>query len=265
MAYYTFLNLVFAPLLKLPTIFAIVTISFILSLIINLITKYATDQKSMKQLKEEMKEYQKQIKEAKNEPSKAMQIQKKSMETNLKYMQHSFRATLYTLIPVFLLLGWMNATFAYESIKPQQEFSMTAFFNNEFNGNATLEVPEGLIIIGAKTKAVENNLANWTLKGNEGSYDAEIIYDSDTETKNVIITQGKSYAKQEKMKKPLMAILPPSEPYLDQYSKIKSIKLNYKKLTIIPIGFRDWLGWLGTYIWSSLIFTTILRKILKIY
>jgi len=46
---------------------------------------------------------------------------------------------------------------------------------------------------------------------------------------------------------------------------MKSIQINYKKLVVIPIGFRDWLGWLGVYIWSSIIFTMGLRKIMKVY
>ena len=46
---------------------------------------------------------------------------------------------------------------------------------------------------------------------------------------------------------------------------IKTIQINYKKLIVIPIGFRDWFGWLGVYIWSSIIFTMALRKLMKVY
>ena len=48
-------------------------------------------------------------------------------------------------------------------------------------------------------------------------------------------------------------------------SEMKSIQINYKKLVILPIGYKDWLGWLGTYIISSIIFTMGLRKIMKVY
>ena len=46
---------------------------------------------------------------------------------------------------------------------------------------------------------------------------------------------------------------------------INAIKINYKKLVVLPIGYKDWFGWLGTYIWSSIIFTMVLRKIMKVY
>ena len=128
MAYYDFLNVVFAPLLKLPILWTVIILSFIVSIIIIIITKYTTDQALMKKLKGDLKEHQKQIKELKGNPAKAMEVQKKSMELNMKYMMHSLKPTLITFIPIILIFGWMSSTFAYESIKPGQEFSVTLFF-----------------------------------------------------------------------------------------------------------------------------------------
>jgi uncharacterized membrane protein (DUF106 family) len=46
-------------------------------------------------------------------------------------------------------------------------------------------------------------------------------------------------------------------------SKLKQINVNNEKLKILNLGFMK-LGWLGTYIISSLIFSMSLRKVLKI-
>ena len=51
MAYYDFLNVVFAPLLKLPILWTVIILSFIVSIIIIIITKYTTDQALMEKLK----------------------------------------------------------------------------------------------------------------------------------------------------------------------------------------------------------------------
>jgi len=74
------LDSVFNPLLNLPTLWAVILLSFLISLIITVVYKYTTDQNLMKQLKSEMKEFQKEIKELRKEPEKAMQVQKKSMQ-----------------------------------------------------------------------------------------------------------------------------------------------------------------------------------------
>src|SRR3989338_8907318 len=169
MAYYDFLNIVFAPLLKLPPLLAVAILALLVSLIVILVTKYTTDQALMKKLKEDMKEHQKKIKELKNEPAKAMEMQKHAMESNMKYMMHSLKPTIITIIPIIVIFGWMSSIFAYESIKPQQEFSVTASFANN-NGNAELIVPEEVAVIGDKNKKIENYAAAWNLKGAEGEH-----------------------------------------------------------------------------------------------
>lgn len=255
MAYYDFLNFLFAPLLNLPPLLAVLGISFLVSIIIILVTKYTTDQAMMKRLKEEIKEHQKQVKELRNNPTKAMEVQKKAMEANMKYMSHSLRPTIITLIPIIIIFGWMSSTFAYESIKPQQEFTLTAFFSESANGEAELIASEGVAVVGikkVKIEAADGNTpkkAEWVLKGSEGEHLLEIVYNGEKHQKNVLITNSHKYI----------------EPIKKTEGTINSIQINYKKLIILPIGYKDWFGWLGTYIISSIILTMVLRKLLKVY
>ena len=44
----------------------------------------------------------------------------------MKYMSHSFKPTLITIIPIFIIFGWMSHVFAFDSIHPNQEFTLTA-------------------------------------------------------------------------------------------------------------------------------------------
>ena len=258
MAYYDFLDIVFAPLLKLPALWAIIILSFIISLLIILITKYMTNQETMKNLKEEMKSYQKQMKELKNNPAKMMEMQKKAMESNMKYMSHSLKPTLITLIPIFFIFGWMNATFAYESIKPMQEFNVYAVFDKNADGEAEIIVPEEITVIGKAKSGIAPGVVNkrnhektssWTLKGQEGEHVIEIAYKEEKQQNTVLITDENKYL----------------QPLKQTKGSIKSLSTDYKKKVLIPINFRDWLGWLGVYIWCSIIFTMGLRKILKVY
>jgi len=249
MAYYDFLNIVLSPLFKLPVLLAVILMAFFISLIVIFVTKYTTDQALMKKLKEDMKGHQKQIKELKNEPAKAMEVQKKMMESNMKYMSHSMRPTLITFIPIILIFGWMSANFAFEGIQPQQEFQINALFEKNSAGNAELNAPDEIKITSEKIKKIENGKAVWTLKGSEGEHMLEIAYNGEKQQTSVLITNDKKYI----------------NPIKKTEGKIKTIQINYRKLIVLPIGFRDWLGWLGTYIWSSIIFTTILRKLMKVY
>ena len=250
MAYYDFLNVAFAPLLKIHPLVAVIILALLISVIIILITKYTTDQALMKRLKEEMKEHQKQAKELKSNPTKAMEMQKKAMDLNMKYMMHSMKPTLITFIPIILIFGWMSANFAYHNIAPDEEFSVSMIFDADAKGSAILNDQEGLSIIGDAAQNIQNSKATWILKGSEGTYNLEFSYKNKTFYKNILITPGSKYA--------------------ESVGKIKdddakSIQINYRKLMLLPIGFKDWFGWLGVYIWSSIAFTMGLRKILKVY
>ena len=249
MAYYDFLNIIFSPLLKLPILWAVILMSFTISLIIIIITKYTTDQALMKKLKEDLKDHQKQIKELRGNPAQAMQVQKKAMELNMKYMSHSLKPTLITFIPIILIFGWMSATFAYESIKPLQEFSITVNFEKNTNGKVDLIVPEAITVIGDKIKNIENNKATWNLKGIEGEYLLEVDFNGQKHQKSVLVTNSDKY-------------IEPIKKIKD--SQVKSIQINYRPRKILNLfGWK--LGWLGTYIIFSIIFTMSLRKLLKVY
>ena len=243
------LNPIFFPLLKIPTIFAVILLSFLISLIITLVYKYTTDQNLMKQLKEEMKEFQKEIKELKKDPQKAMEVQKKSMQANMKYMTHSMRSTLFTFIPIIIIFGWMNSHLAYDPIMPGQDFAVSAVFESGTNGKITLNVPEGLSIESDAEKKIEDSEVKWILKGNQGEYLLVFDFNSERHEKDVLITEKQAY------KAPVSRI---------KNSALKSIQVenNPKKLLNI-FGWK--VGWLGTYIIFSIAFSMLLRKIIKVY
>lgn len=252
MAFESMLNPIFSPLLRLPVWLSLFIISGLMSLLVTLIYKWMTDQKMMKQLKDEMKEMQKKIKEVSKNPEKALALQKQAMESNMKYMMQSMKPTLITFIPVILIFGWLNSALAYYPIMPNTPFTTTAFFNNGIEGTATIQVPERLTIISNATQKIVNGQATWIAKGPSGDYFLSYDYGGEKKQKNLIISDSNKYAAIE-------------ERYSN--SPFKSIRLNNNP--IHPFGsfsIFGWMpGWLGTYIIFSLIVSIILRKVLKVY
>ncbi|MBD3361932.1 DUF106 domain-containing protein [Candidatus Woesearchaeota archaeon] len=246
------LNFVFGPLLTLPPFWAILVISFIISIIIVLVYKFATNQKVMKELKEETKALQKQMKELKDNPSKAMEVQKKAMQTNMQYMMKSMKPTLITFIPIILIFGWLQAHFAFVPIMPGQDFSMTVEFEEGISGDILAEAPEGINIDGPSTKKIEDGKVVFTMRGQEGVYRSppvEFTVDGKTYSKPVIITNEKEYVE------PVLSV---------NDDTVESITTSNEKRKILNLfGWK--LGWLGTYIIFAIIFSMILRKLLRVY
>jgi uncharacterized membrane protein (DUF106 family) len=246
------LNFVFGPLLKLPPFWGILIISFMISVIIVLVYKFFTNQQVMKQLKDETKELQKQIKELKHDPKKAMEIQKKAMQTNMQYMMKSMKPTLITFIPIILIFGWLQANMAFLPIVPGQDFSMTLEFYDGISGEVSAIVPEGITLHGEAVRKIEDGKVVFAMRGKEGIYKSpgvDFTVNSKTYAQSVIITEDRDYIQ------PVSTI---------KDNTVKSIITGNEKMKILNLfGWK--LGWLGTYIIFALVFSMLLRKILKVY
>ena len=263
------LDFIFRPLLGIGYLGFLLIMSFLISLGIILLTKYTTNQKLMKELRDLMKSYQDQMKEHKSNPSKVLELQKKAMEQNLEYMKHSFRTTIYSFIPVIIILGWVGSSVAYLPIAQNEQFNVTMQFSKNFQSNATIEVPSQFELLSNKNIPVENDKATWNIKSQkEGNY--ELIFNSGQETfsKEVFITNKLRYAPIIKRKKGIIDFIYGSrEGYIDTGSSAQQIILNNKPTKPLgKISLFGWQpGWLGVYILSSIIFTMGLRKMLKVY
>lgn len=239
------LNPILRPLLSLPSLWAILIISVVISVIVTLVYKWITDQNLMKTLKEDMKKFQQEMKEFRQDPKKVMEIQKKAMETNMKYMMHSMKPTLITFIPIILIFGWLNAHIAYEPIMPGQEFTTAAIFDKGVIGDITIKVPEEIQLLSDAEQQISDAKAEWLLKGEAGEYLLEYDYNNATYKKEVLITTERAYA--------------------NPLQKVKNN--NLKELTLSNEKVRPLFGlsWIWTYIIFSIVFSMILRKILKIH
>lgn len=244
------LDPVFRPLLSLNSLVAIVIISFVISFLITIAYKFFTDQELMKELKGDLKNAQKEMKESSKDPAKMMQMQKEAMKKNLEYMKHSMKPTLITFLPIIIIFGWLNANFAYYPITPGTDFTTTVVFDRNIEGNAELIVPKDITIVDNKpAKEIQNNMATWTLNGKEGEYLLEYKLNDQTYTKELLITSEHRY------KAPVERIREPG---------VKEIRIGNEPLKPLKIGnFK--LGWIWTYIIFSIVFSMILRKIMKIH
>jgi uncharacterized membrane protein (DUF106 family) len=249
-----FFDTVFGWLLVIPPFWSILILSLLVSLIIVVITKFTTDQDLMKRLKGESKELQKQMKTLKEHPEKLMAVQKQQMEMSMKMMRQSFRPMIWTLIPILLIFGWMQDRLAYEPIMPDQEFSVKLQFEKGVGKlliNAS--APEGIIVTGATSKEVSDGVAIFTFRAEEeGHYTAPGLnfnIDGKDYTKDVIVTAKRNY-------------VAPIKQVRDGI--VRSIETMHDKVKVIRIGTFS-LSWLWSYIIFSIFFSSVLRKLLKVY
>jgi uncharacterized membrane protein (DUF106 family) len=89
----------------------IILVSIIVTIFVSLINKYTTDQKRMKEIKENQKKLQEEVKKNKNDPKKMLELQKEMMTYSGEMMKHSLKPMIFTLIPLLILFNWLRNVF----------------------------------------------------------------------------------------------------------------------------------------------------------
>ncbi len=233
---------------------AILIISIFLGVITTLVYKYASNQKKIKELKDKTKKLQKKIKKiSKTEPEKVMEINAQMMKLNGPLMKETMKPTLWTIIPSLLILTWMASNLAFASISPGQSFTITAEFNDGVTGEIIVDsVPEGLEFLSGNTKEIVDNKAIWELKSEqENTYSLLFKFRELEVNKELIVSNSWEYSTPEE---------------IVNQEGIKKITINNEKTKPfkgIPIIGN--LNWLWSYIILTMVFTTVLRKLLKVY
>lgn len=256
MGWLDFLNIV----LNLPPLAAIFVLSVIVSAVTTVVYKYTTNQKMLKEMKDEVKSMQAEIRTTK-EPGRAAQLQKEMMKKSMQQMNSSWKSMLVTIIPLFLLFGWMQTHLAYNPLNPGEEFTVTAYFAQGAEGNITIaatEGPEGLSILTKPVQEIKGGKAAWSLKGEkEGSYRLSYSFGDELYTQNVLVTDKFRY------ESPVLA----KSKGIKKDSRVERVVIGLKPLQpfgdVALLGWRP--GWLATYIILSIVTSMLLRKWLKIY
>jgi len=251
-----FLDTIFNPWLglafHLPPFWAILVISAFITILVTVVYKYTTNQREMKQIKDDLKKYQKEMRETKD-TKKLMVIQKKALDLNMKYMGSSFKSTLYTFIPIIIIFAWLNMHIAFLPIMPNTDFTVTAQFAEGAKGNISLNTTPELTMLNSPTQEIVDGKAVWKLKGDAGEYKLTVDYNTEEYTHTVLITSDKTYST-------------PEKPIQD--SKLKKI-VNGNQV-VHPFGesfniFGWYPGWLATYIVLSIGLSALCRKLLDVY
>lgn len=248
----------------LPPALAIGLVALAISFLVTIVYKFTTNQKLMKALHIEMKELRGQIKGTKD-TSQVADLNKKLMEKTFTQITHSMKSTIITLVPVFLIFGWLHANVAYQEISPGEEF--TAQMELAEGGTATIS-SETLEITSEKEQEITEGKASWTLKGPEGEHEILFNYGDETYRMRAVVTNDWNYADPtlEKENKLFGIVNIGDSNPIKQGSEIQKISLLLEPVHPLGITLFGWQpGWLATYFIFMLGLTYPIRRILKVH
>jgi len=97
-------------------VWGVVLISLVINIFITLAYKYLTDQERLKHIRGEMKKIRVEMKESRSDPQKMSEINKRSMQHSGEQMKQQMKPMLITLIPIFIVFGWLRTVLTSEQI-----------------------------------------------------------------------------------------------------------------------------------------------------
>lgn len=98
----------FGVLLKWNLYFGFVVIIALTSLVLTLAQKYLSDQKALKELRNEQKILSEEMKKYRDHPEKLLELQKKQLEFLPKTFDLTMKPLIFTSIPIMLFFRWFG-------------------------------------------------------------------------------------------------------------------------------------------------------------
>lgn len=241
------LDLLFGWVLALDLWLGIFALAFIITLLMTLVYKWATDQQEMKRLKKQLKDLQAKMRKQRDNPKKAMQLQKKLMSLNGTYMKKSLKPALYTFIPIIIVFGWMATNLAFapvmvgDSVVVSVELEQPAYVSIEASG---------VSVDGALEQETLERQVSWQLVAEEEGVHTLVFSTREGASASRDLVVGSL---------PDASIVSLDAPF-------KEAEVDYPKAT--PFGdfsiFGYEPGWLATYIFFSILLSVLLRKLLGV-
>lgn len=90
---------------------SVIVVSFLMTLLMTLVTKKFTNQSRMRELKEIQKACKIKLKDAKGDLKTQGEIQKQMMECSMELMKHSFKPMIFTFLPLIIIFWWIRGIY----------------------------------------------------------------------------------------------------------------------------------------------------------
>jgi len=110
----TFFNFVFSPIMAFPPIVSLSALALIITVVVIAINRIFVDSKAMAELKSRMEQMREElIREQKDgNADRASKIVSDMTATNLKYMKHTTKALIISIILIIMILPWVQSTYS---------------------------------------------------------------------------------------------------------------------------------------------------------
>ncbi len=247
----------------------VVVLSIVIGLLMIVLFGYTSDQKAIGVAKDQLKAHLLAVRLYRDQLHVVMGSYGKVLRGTVRYLKLAFKPLLYVIIPITLMIVWLDRSLGLTGIQANTPFLVTARVDSpQALDGIAIDLPPEITASAPPVHIAADNEVVWRLVASqEGAYDVRIRTDAggDPVTKTVRVTSQLAQLSPERWRDHFwQRFFSSGESALPANSAVETITVDYPERNI-PLGIAGYeMNWIWLFFILSMIAGFIFKELLGI-
>lgn len=228
---------------------------------------YTSDQKAIAIAKDQLKAHLLAVRLYRDQLHVVMGSYGKVLRGTARYLRLAFKPLLYVIIPISLLIVWLDRSLGLAAIQTNAPFLLTVQVDKpEALDSVSLELPPEIMMDAPPVHVSAENEIVWRLLASrDGAYEVKIVASGETAAKTVRVSPRLAQVSPERLRGHFWErMLVSGESALPDGGTVDSIAVDYPERNI-SLGIADYqMNWIWLFFILSMIAGFIFKELLGI-
>ena len=245
----------------------VVVLSVVIGLVMIVLFGYTSDQKAIGIAKDQLKAHLLAVRLYRDQLHVVMGSYGKVLRGTGRYLKLAFKPLLYVIIPITLMIVWLDRSLGLRAIQTNTPFLLTARMNNpQALDGVSIDLPPEITASAPPVHVAADNEVVWRLVASQqGAYEVKISAGGQSAVKTVRVSSELAQVSPERLRDHFWErMFSSGESALPNDSAVESISVNYPERNI-PLGIAGYeMNWIWLFFILSMIAGFIFKELLGI-
>jgi uncharacterized membrane protein (DUF106 family) len=245
----------------------VVILSVVIGLLMIVLFGYTSDQKAIGIAKDQLKAHLLAVRLYRDQLHVVMGSYGKVLRGTGRYLKLAFKPLLYVIIPITLMIVWLDRSLGLTAIQVNTPFLLTARVNNpQALDSVSIDLPPEITASAPPVHVAGDNEVVWRLvASHEGAYEVKVGAGGQSAEKTVRVSSELAQVSPERLRDHFWErMFTSGESALPENSAVESIAVDYPERNI-PLGIAGYeMNWIWLFFILSMIAGFIFKELLGI-
>jgi uncharacterized membrane protein (DUF106 family) len=245
----------------------VIILSVVIGLLMIVLFGYTSDQKAIGIAKDQLKAHLLAVRLYRDQLHVVMGSYGKVLRGTGRYLKLAFKPLLYVIIPITLMIVWLDRSLGLTAIQTNTPFLLTARVNNpQALDSVSIDLPPQITASAPPVHVAADNEVVWRLiASQQGAYEVKISAGGQSAVKTVRVSSELAQVSPERWRDHFWErMFSSGESALPSDSAVESISVNYPERNI-PLGIAGYeMNWIWLFFILSMIAGFIFKELLGI-